>query len=208
MAKARFCFHGELVRFLAPERRSGAFSHECARAATLKNAIESLGVPHTEAGRLVVNGWPATLDRIVRENDAVEIFPHEGGSAGDEPLLTGEAADAVRAKARQEGYGGREIFHADRWFEWPQLLASCQSLSLFAERRIVELRMPAPRPGKEGGEMLARLAADPPPDTSPRRCRCTRGNTASKERSKRISCEVSLTSVAFRATRTSARRSR
>jgi DNA polymerase-3 subunit delta len=85
--------------------------------------------------------------------------------AGDEPLLTGEAADAVRAKARGLGYGGREVFNADRWFEWPQLLAASQTLSLFAERRILELRMAAPRPGKEGGELLARIAADPPPDT-------------------------------------------
>lgn len=85
--------------------------------------------------------------------------------AGDEPLLTGEAADAVRARARAEGYAGREVFNADRWFEWPQLLAASRTLSLFAERRILELRMGAPRPGKEGGELLARLAADPAPDT-------------------------------------------
>lgn len=87
MARATFHFHGELVSFLAPERRAGAFAHHCARAATVKHAIESLGVPHTEAGRLLVNGQPATLDRIVRENDDVEIFPHEGGAAGSEPLL-------------------------------------------------------------------------------------------------------------------------
>jgi DNA polymerase-3 subunit delta len=71
----------------------------------------------------------------------------------------------VRAKARDLGYGGREVFNVDRWFEWPQLLAASQTLSLFAERRIIELRMAAPRPGKEGGELLARIAADPPPDT-------------------------------------------
>lgn len=85
--------------------------------------------------------------------------------AGDEPLLTGDAADAVRARARRDGYAGREVFNVDRWFEWPQLLASSQSLSLFAERRIIEVRLGAPRPGKEGGALLARLAADPPPDT-------------------------------------------
>jgi DNA polymerase-3 subunit delta len=85
--------------------------------------------------------------------------------AGDEPLLAGEAADAVRARARSQGYTGREVFNADRGFEWPQLMASSQSLSLFAERRIIELRMATPRPGKEGGTVLARLAADPPPDT-------------------------------------------
>ena len=87
MAEATFRFHGKLVHFLAPERRAGFFSHGCARAATVKNAIESLGVPHTETGRLTVNGQPATLDRIVRENDAIEIFAHEAGVVGDEPLL-------------------------------------------------------------------------------------------------------------------------
>jgi uncharacterized protein len=87
MAQATFHFHGELVSFLAPGRRAGAFSHDGARAATVKHAIESLGVPHTEAGRLLVNGQPATLDRIVREDDAIEVFPHEGGWPEDGPLL-------------------------------------------------------------------------------------------------------------------------
>jgi len=75
MATATFRFHGELAEFLPHERRGSAFAHACARAATLKNAIESLGVPHTEAGRLTVNGEPATLARIVREADAIEVFP-------------------------------------------------------------------------------------------------------------------------------------
>lgn len=75
MATALFRFHGELAQFLPYGKRGGAFPHACARAATLKNAIESLGVPHTETGRLTVNGEPATLSRIVREADAIEIFP-------------------------------------------------------------------------------------------------------------------------------------
>ena len=86
MAQATFHFHGELVSFLAPGRRGGAFSHGCARAATVKHAIESLGVPHTEAGRLLVNGQPATLDRIVREHDVIEVFPHEPGEGACIPL--------------------------------------------------------------------------------------------------------------------------
>jgi len=85
--------------------------------------------------------------------------------AGDEPLLTGEAADAVRARARAQGFTGRELFTTDRGFDWADLQASSQSLSLFSERRILEVRMPTPRPGKEGGAVLAGLAADPPPDT-------------------------------------------
>ena len=55
--------------------------------------------------------------------------------AGDEPLLIGEAADDIRARARAEGYSGRELFITDRSFDWSELLASSQSLSLFSERR-------------------------------------------------------------------------
>ena len=84
--------------------------------------------------------------------------------AGDEVLLTGEAADAVRARARREGYTGRELFVTDRSFDWSEVVNASRTLSLFAERRIVEIRMPTPRPGKEGAAILAELAADPGPD--------------------------------------------
>jgi DNA polymerase-3 subunit delta len=85
--------------------------------------------------------------------------------AGDEPLLVGEAADAIRARARAEGYGGRELFFIERSFDWSALLAASRSLSLFAERRIIELKMPSPRPGKDGGAALVQLVSDPAPDT-------------------------------------------
>ncbi len=84
--------------------------------------------------------------------------------AGDEVLLTGEAADAVRAHARAEGFTGRDLFLTDRGFDWSELRNASQTLSLFAERRILEIRMPTSRPGKEGGAALAALAADPGPD--------------------------------------------
>jgi DNA polymerase-3 subunit delta len=84
--------------------------------------------------------------------------------AGDEILLTGEAADLVRARARREGYTGRDLFITERGFDWSEVAAAGRSLSLFAERRILEIRMPTARPGKEGGAALAALAADPGPD--------------------------------------------
>jgi len=73
LATAQFTFHGNLAEFLPRERRGSSFEYGCARAATLKNAIEALGVPHTEAGQFLVNGTPATLNRIVREGDIVEV---------------------------------------------------------------------------------------------------------------------------------------
>jgi uncharacterized protein with PIN domain/sulfur carrier protein ThiS len=71
--KARFRFDPALSAFLHRDKRETRFDYECARAATLKNAIEALGVPHTEIGALRVNGEPATLQRIVREGDEVEV---------------------------------------------------------------------------------------------------------------------------------------
>jgi uncharacterized protein with PIN domain len=77
LSTAWFRFHGPLSHFLARANRKCLFSHGCARAANLKNAIEALGVPHTEVGALRVNGLPATLQRTVREGDVVEVFPLE-----------------------------------------------------------------------------------------------------------------------------------
>ncbi len=75
MTTATFRFHGELANFLPRERRDARFGYGCARAATLKNAVEALGVPHTEAAVVHVNGQAATLDRIVRDGDEIEVFP-------------------------------------------------------------------------------------------------------------------------------------
>jgi DNA polymerase III subunit delta len=83
--------------------------------------------------------------------------------SGDEPLLVGEAADAVRAAARAAGYADRTVFFIDRSFAWDELRHASQSLSLFSERRLFELRMPSAKPDK-GAQQLADLAAQPPPD--------------------------------------------
>src|SRR4051812_25109978 len=90
VARAMFRFHGPLGLFLPKERRNTAFSYDCAHAATLKNAIEALGVPHTEVGRLTVNGAAATLQRAVREDDAVEVFAQEKQSV-DVPSFLADA---------------------------------------------------------------------------------------------------------------------
>jgi len=83
--------------------------------------------------------------------------------SGDEPLLVGEAADAIRAAARAAGFADRRVFFIDRNFSWDELRLESQSLSLFAERRLFELRMPSGKPDK-GAALLAELAAKPMPD--------------------------------------------
>ena len=87
MATATFNFYGELAGFLAPAQRGHEFVAACARAATLKNASEALGVPHTEVGRLLCAGMPVTLSRTVRDGDAIEVFPFEPGAASSGGML-------------------------------------------------------------------------------------------------------------------------
>jgi len=83
--------------------------------------------------------------------------------SGEEPLLVGEAADAIRGAARAAGYADRRVFFIDKGFDWDELRQATQSLSLFADRRLFELRMPSGKPDK-GAQMLVDLAARPPPD--------------------------------------------
>jgi len=84
---------------------------------------------------------------------------------GEETLLALEAADRIRACARAAGHTEREVLIAESGFDWASLAASGSSLSLFASRRILELRIPTGKPGIEGAEAIKRYVADLPPDT-------------------------------------------
>lgn len=85
--------------------------------------------------------------------------------AGEDPLLVGEAADAVRARARELGHATREVLDAGASFDWSGLQQSADSLSLFAERRLLELRLPEPKPGAAGAKVLEAYTDNPPADT-------------------------------------------
>lgn len=81
--------------------------------------------------------------------------------AGDAPLLVTEAADAVRAAAREKGFTDRSVHVVERGFDWNLLHADARNLSLFAEQRLIELRIPTGKPGTDGSKALATIAADP-----------------------------------------------
>lgn len=84
---------------------------------------------------------------------------------GDEPLQMQEACDAIRAKARDAGYGERQVFTVSgAHFDWSGVLGAAQSMSLFAERRLIDLRIPSGKPGKEGSEALQRYVEQLPED--------------------------------------------
>ncbi|HVZ42245.1 MAG TPA: DNA polymerase III subunit delta [Ramlibacter sp.] len=78
---------------------------------------------------------------------------------GDEPLLVQEAGDAIRAAAREQGFTERTVHTvAGAHFDWSEVLAAGGSLSLFADKQVVEVRIPSGKPGKDGGAALQQLA--------------------------------------------------
>jgi DNA polymerase-3 subunit delta len=80
--------------------------------------------------------------------------------ASDEHLLSMEAADRIRKKARSTGFSEREVLIVDRYFKWGELTSTQQSMSLFGDKKLIELRIPTGKPGKEGGQALQDYAAN------------------------------------------------
>ena len=84
--------------------------------------------------------------------------------SGDEPLLTGEAADAVRTRARAGGFTEREVHFIERSTDWDEVRASAGNLSLFGSRRVLEIRLASARPGTAGNAALLALLGVRDPD--------------------------------------------
>lgn len=85
--------------------------------------------------------------------------------AGEE-LLVLEAADALRAQAKKLGYAEREVLEATQHFDWDDLARAAAGMSLFATRRLLDLRLPTGRPGVDGAKAINEFCADPPPDVT------------------------------------------
>lgn len=103
---------------------------------------------------------PVDLDGHLADNLAPAYLV-----AGDEPLLVQEACDAVIAAARREGYSERSVLHAESNFNWNDVIQDAASMSLFAERRIIDVRVPGGKFGRDASEALRRYAGHPAEDT-------------------------------------------
>lgn len=84
--------------------------------------------------------------------------------AGEEPLLVADGADAVRQAARTAGHAERVVYEADRSFDWTLLAGEAASLSLFADKRLIELRLGSGKLSDDGAQALCEYAAAPSPD--------------------------------------------
>ena len=84
--------------------------------------------------------------------------------ASDEHLLALEAADRIRKTARTQGFTERDVLVVERSFKWGELLAANQSQSLFGDRKLIELRIPTGKPGKDGGQALQEYVTALNPD--------------------------------------------
>lgn len=84
--------------------------------------------------------------------------------SGGEPLLAQECVDAIRHAAQAAGFNERNVFYVESGFDWPGFYAETRAGSLFAPRRLIELRLPTGKPGEEGGKTLVELCGDPSPD--------------------------------------------
>jgi DNA polymerase-3 subunit delta len=85
--------------------------------------------------------------------------------SGDEPLQQMESLDLIRSYLREQDFSEREVLDVDAQFDWQRLMDEAASMSLFATRRIVELRLPTGKPGRQGSQALKEYLERPPEDT-------------------------------------------
>lgn len=83
---------------------------------------------------------------------------------GDEPLLIQEALDSIRQRCKQLGFDERKILDVDRKFDWQSLTDESNTLSLFSEKILTELRLDTFKPGVAGGKVLQQYCKQVPED--------------------------------------------
>jgi DNA polymerase-3 subunit delta len=85
--------------------------------------------------------------------------------SGAEPLLVQEACDAILAAATTQGYLERSVLFVESGFKWHDLTQNAASMSLFAKRRVLDVRVPANKLDREASEMLRSYLRSPMDDT-------------------------------------------
>lgn len=84
--------------------------------------------------------------------------------SGDEPLLVQQATDQIKKAAKNAEHIDHQIFHVDKQFDWNLILEETESLSLFGEKKLLDIRLPSAKPGDQGAKVLQKLSAETHPD--------------------------------------------
>src|SRR5664279_2671894 len=107
---------------------------------------------------------PTTLPAFRKHLSDAELKPAYL-IAGAEHLLVIEAADVLRERGRELGFVERDVLDVESGFDWNRLADASRELSLFSTRKIIDLRLPTGKPGREGSAAIAAYCQSPPPDT-------------------------------------------
>ncbi|MCF6190856.1 MAG: DNA polymerase III subunit delta [Cocleimonas sp.] len=83
---------------------------------------------------------------------------------GDEPLQVMESCDVIRQYAQSQGFSERDVLHADNKFDWSTLLGASNSMSLFSEKKLIDLRIETKTPGRVGSQAIRDYMQNPPDD--------------------------------------------
>ncbi len=101
--------------------------------------------------KVSVDQLPAFLERHTQPE---KEFPRVFFLSGDEPLQLMEAADQIRSASQRQGFADREVFHTDAKFDWSQFGGASSELSLFSEKKILDVRVAGKSPGKAGSQAI------------------------------------------------------
>ena len=102
MAQVQLRFYEELNDFLPPKRRKTTFTHELTRRTSVKDLIESFGVPHPEVKLILVNGEPVDFSYIVRPGDRISVYPVFESLDVSPPIWRGDAQGRTKVRGRRE----------------------------------------------------------------------------------------------------------
>ncbi len=102
---------------------------------------------------------PEQLETSLKKMTAVYLI------SGDEALQSGETADAIRKAAKNAGYITREVLSVETGFEWNELSVAANSMSIFADKKLIDLRLITGKPGTEGAKALSNYCQHLPEDT-------------------------------------------
>lgn len=113
--------------------------------------------------KVIIFGMKVNADQIsqfLQQRDTPRAFL----VTGDEPLQVMETCDAIRQHAKAQGFSERDVLHADNTFDWSSLLGVSNSLSLFSEKKLIDLRIETKTPGRVGSQAIRDYMQNPPDD--------------------------------------------